>query len=97
MAKLNKSDVEHVAELARLGLTEKEKEKYKEQLSSILDYISQLNEVDTEGVEPIAHTLGLFNVTREDKVKPSTSRSKMLKNAPKKKDGYIKIKAVFEE
>lgn len=67
--KLTKQQVEHVAKLARLGLSEKEVEKFQTQLSGILDYVEQLNEVNTEGVEPTAQVTGLLNVTREDKVK----------------------------
>lgn len=96
MVKLTKEEVEHVAKLARLGLTEKEKKKFQKQLSSILNYVSQLNEVETKDVEPIAQITGLFNVTREDKVKPSTSRNKLLKNAPAKQNGYLKTKRILE-
>jgi len=96
MVKLTKKEVEHVAKLARLHLTEKEKAKFQKQLSSILDYISQLNQVDTKKVEPIAQITGLFNIFRKDEVEPGMPREKMLKNAPDKKDGFLKVKAVLE-
>lgn len=66
--KLTKEQVEHIARLARLGLTPEEIEKYQTELSSILDYVEKLNEVDTENVEPTAQVTGLKNVMREDKV-----------------------------
>ena len=59
-------DVEHVAKLARLELTEEEKQKYTKQLSDILKYANELNEVDTEGIEPMSHALPFYNVTRWD-------------------------------
>ena len=65
---LTKQDVEHIARLARLGLTEEEKEKFVTQLSSILDYVEQLKEVNTDGIEPTAQVTGLVNRTRPDNV-----------------------------
>lgn len=95
---ITKQDVEHIAHLARLGLSEEEKEKFAKQLSSILDYVEQLKEVDTEGVEPTAQVTGLENVYREDEIEASTdeTRDKLLKQAPSTKDDLIKTKAVFE-
>lgn len=69
MAKLSKSDVSHVAKLANLKLSESELEKFLKQLSSIVDYIGELSEVDTKGTEPTSQTTGLVNVTRIDEVK----------------------------
>jgi len=68
MSKLKKSDVEHVAKLSKLDFTDKELEKYQSQLSSVLDFFEQLNEVDTSGVEPTAQTTGLENITRSDEI-----------------------------
>ena len=96
MPKLSKKEVEHIAKLSRLDLTEKEKEKFAHQLSAILDYVSELKKVDTKGIKPIANITNLFNVEREDEITPSLSREKLLKNAPKQEKGYLKVKAVLE-
>jgi len=90
-------DVDHVAKLARLGLTEKEKKKFKKELSAILDFVEKLKEVKTEKVEPTAQVAGLENVTREDKGRARTKRERerLLKLAPQTKDGYVKVKAVL--
>lgn len=94
--KLSKKEVEYIAYLARLGITEAEKEKYAKQLSAILDYVEQLNELDTEEVEPIAHIAGLENVTRKDEIKNKPDRENLLKNVPDQKDGFIKVKSILE-
>lgn len=75
MAKLTRKDVLHVAKLAKLKLTDKEVEKYLQQLAKVVDYISQLSEVDTTGVEPTSQTTGLENVFRPDVVKTDQSLS----------------------
>ena len=95
---ITKQEVEHIAHLARLGLTEEEKEKFALQLSSILDYIEQLKEVDTKGIEPTAQVTGLENVYREDDAEEKNKevRDKLLKQAPSTEDDLIKAKAVFE-
>lgn len=94
---ITKDEVEHIAHLARLGLTEEEKEKFAQQLSSILDYVEQLKEVDTEGVEPTAQVTGLENIFRSDEIEDSDEiRDKLLKQAPAIEDDLIKTKAVFE-
>ncbi|MCX6806711.1 MAG: Asp-tRNA(Asn)/Glu-tRNA(Gln) amidotransferase subunit GatC [Candidatus Berkelbacteria bacterium] len=96
MPKLSKDEVEHIAKLSRLALTDKEKEKFREQISSILDYVKELDKVDTKNTEPIANITGLTDIVREDEIKPSMSREKLLKNAPAKENGYIKVKRVKE-
>ncbi len=88
---ISKKEVEHAAKLARLELTEEEKEKYTEQFSKILDYFNQLNAVDTEGVEPMAHVLPMKNVMREDKVELTYNREEILQNAPLEEDGFFKV------
>lgn len=96
--KLTKDQVRHVAKLARLGLTEKEVEKLQTQLSNILDYVGQLNEVDTEGVEPTAQVTGLTNVTRDDKVKTHAlaKPEKLIECSPLPIErNQIKVKSVF--
>lgn len=89
-------DVEHVAKLARLGLTEEEKEKFAGQLSSIISYVEQLNEVNTEGVEPMAHAIEFCNVFREDKVDEAGLRKELLSNAPQEEDGYFRVPRIAD-
>lgn len=92
-----KIDVSHVAKLANLPLTEKEKEKFEKQLNDILSYIEKLNEVDTKNIDPTSQVTGLENVTREDNASPSLSQEEVLQNTPKKHNGFFKVKAIFEE
>ncbi len=96
--KLLQKEVEHMAYLVRLGLTEEEKKKFSQQLSSILDYVEQLKEVDTSGVEPTAQVTGLENVMRADKIESGDkeTRDGLLANVPEKGDDLIKTKTVFE-
>lgn len=75
-------EVEHVALLARLALSEEEKQTFAEQLGLILEYANRLNELDTEGVEPLVNILPVFNVLRDDQVKPGSLREEILSNAP---------------
>jgi len=97
MAKISKEQVENIAKLARISLTEEEKVKYQTELSSILDWVEKLNEVDTKDVEPIGQITDLKNVLSEDKVEDyPVPREEILKNAPMKKDGFIKVKKVLD-
>ena len=90
------NQVKHIAKLSRLELTSAEEEKYAEQLSSILEYVNQLSEVDTEGVEPTANVTGLSNAMREDQVEESgLTNDDIVKNAPKFKDGHFVVPGVF--
>ena len=84
-------DVEHVAKLARLELTEEEKEKFTSQLGDVLKYVEQMNEVDTSNVEPMAHALDFVNVMREDEVKYEQTKEELMKNAPDAEDGFFKV------
>lgn len=95
--KLSKQQVEHVAKLARLGLTEKEKEKFRKELSAILSFVEKLNEVNTEGVEPTAHIAGLQNVMRQDEARSTNQevRENIMRLVPERKNGYVKVKAVL--
>lgn len=95
---LTEKEIEHLADLAKLELTGEEKMKLGKELSSILDYVQKLNEVDTSKVEPTAYALGLKNVMREDRrgEKPSKERSRyLLKQARELKDNHIKVKAIL--
>ncbi|OUM97873.1 MAG: asparaginyl/glutamyl-tRNA amidotransferase subunit C [Paenibacillaceae bacterium ZCTH02-B3] len=89
-------DVEHVALLARLELSDREKELFAGQLGAILRYIEKLNELDTDGVEPTSHVLPISNVMRDDEPRPSWPLDKVLENAPDKEDGQFKVPAVLE-
>ena len=95
--KLDKDQIEQIATLARLELTEKEKTMYAEQLSVVLDYIEMLDEVDTTGVEETCQVTGLQDVVREDfVVEASEETKKKLINAfPEKVGKLLKVKAVF--
>lgn len=95
---LSIQQVEHIAKLARLELTREEKEMYVSQLSSILDYVEKLNEVNTNGVEETSQVTGLINATREDepRVAPKELVEGILSNAPDKEEGLFKVKSVFE-
>lgn len=95
--RLTKDQVKHVAKLANLPLTAEEEEKYSGQLSKILDYVDQLNRVDTSNVEPTFNVTGQSNVMREDETTASLSQEETLLNAPKKQNGFFVTKGVFEE
>ncbi|MFH0936981.1 MAG: Asp-tRNA(Asn)/Glu-tRNA(Gln) amidotransferase subunit GatC [Candidatus Daviesbacteria bacterium] len=94
--KLTSSQVNKVAQLANLPLTSEEEQKYSEQLSKILDYIDQLNQAETENVEPIFNVTGLVNVMRKDEVEPSLPQSEATKNASNNRQGFFVTKGVFE-
>lgn len=89
-------DVEHVAKLARLELSMEEKQQFTEQLSAILKYAEQLNELNTDDVLPTSHSMPLINVMREDEVRPSLPIEKVFRNAPDAEDGQFKVPAVLE-
>jgi aspartyl-tRNA(Asn)/glutamyl-tRNA(Gln) amidotransferase subunit C len=95
--KLTAKQVKHIAELARLGLTEKERKKFQKELSAIFDFVEKLNEKNTEKVEPTSHITGLMNVTREDAAKEGNEaqRKKILGLAPDTQDGYVKVKSIL--
>lgn len=94
--KITKETIEHVANLARLKLTEQEKEKLTSEMGNILDYVDKLNELDTSKVEPTNHVLPIKNVFREDEVRESFNREKILANAPSSEDGCFKVPKVVE-
>ncbi|NCO80114.1 Asp-tRNA(Asn)/Glu-tRNA(Gln) amidotransferase subunit GatC [Candidatus Falkowbacteria bacterium] len=96
--KLSKQEIQGIAKLARLDLTEAELEKYGGQLSAVLSYINQLKEVDVKGVEPTAQVTGLENVLREDEVKNWDEKEieEALKDAPEREGRFIKVKRVIE-
>jgi aspartyl-tRNA(Asn)/glutamyl-tRNA(Gln) amidotransferase subunit C len=93
---VSREDVEYVARLARIELTDDQKNTLTSQLSSILGHIEKLNELDTEGVEPTFHVLEVTNVFREDEVCPSLPVEEVLKNAPARDDGFFKVPKIIE-
>ena len=84
-------DVEHVAKLARLELTEDEKELYTKQLGDVLKYVDQMNEVDTSNVKPMCQVIDFVNVMREDEVIHDISREDLMSNAPYEENGFFKV------
>lgn len=88
--------IEYVGILAKLELSEDEKEQEKKDMGSMLDYIDKLNELDTSGVEPMSHVFPVHNVFREDVVVNGDAREKMLANAPEKKDGSFVVPKTVE-
>ena len=97
MPGLTRADVEHVALLARLALTEDELERLTEQLDVILDHAAQVAALDTAGVEPTAHPLPLVNVLRDDDVRPSLDPAEVLAMAPATEDGRFRVPRILEE
>ena len=87
---LSKKEVEHIAWLAHIELSDQEKSLFTEQFNEILDYFKKIDEVDTEGVEPTYHVLDLRNVSRTDETTPSLPIEEALRNAPKKEKKFIK-------
>jgi aspartyl-tRNA(Asn)/glutamyl-tRNA(Gln) amidotransferase subunit C len=94
--KLSTSDVEYVAKLARLEITEAEKQKFTAQLNDILLYIDQLNELDTTGVAPMSHAIAVTNAFREDRVVESLGTQKALANAPSARGEFFRVPKVIE-
>jgi aspartyl-tRNA(Asn)/glutamyl-tRNA(Gln) amidotransferase subunit C len=95
--KLTAQEVRHVAELAKLALSDAEIEMFTEQLSTILEYAEQVQEVDTSSVDPTPYVLALQNVMAEDLPRPCFDNETALANAPDSEDGYFRVRAVFEE
>lgn len=93
---LTLKEVEHISELARLELTDEEKERYREQLSAILDYAQRLQEVDTSDIPPTSSVLPLSTDLRQDVPLAGLTPQETLQNAPDQKDGQFKVPAVFE-
>ncbi len=96
MSKVDKKTVEYVAELARINLTEDEKESLGQELSKIISYIGQLEELGTRNVEPLRDLTAKGDVFRQDTVTPSDCRGEILKNAPLGEGDYFKIPKVIE-
>lgn len=93
---ISREDVEHVAYLARLGLTDEEKAHFQEQLSHILEVMQVINRVKTDDIPPTAQVIPLGNVLREDEVRPCAPTEEILKNAPQREDSFFRVRPVLE-
>lgn len=93
---INDETIEYVGILAKLELSEDEKEQAKKDMGRMLDYIDKLDELDTDGVEPMSHVFPMQNVFREDVVTNSDTREELLSNAPEQKDGMFMVPRTFE-
>ncbi|MDQ0163212.1 Asp-tRNA(Asn)/Glu-tRNA(Gln) amidotransferase subunit GatC [Bacillus alveayuensis] len=96
MSRISKEQVKHVAHLARLAISEEEAEMFTSQLDAIITFAEQLNELDTENVEPTSHVLDMKNVMREDEPEQGLPREEVLKNAPDHKDGQFRVPSILE-
>jgi len=94
--RLTPEEVEHVALLGRLKLTEEERERFTTQLNSILGYFEQLQQIDTADVPPMSHAVAVTNVFREDEPQPSLTPEEALQNAPDREDDYFRVPRVIE-
>ena len=95
--KIDAGQVRKVARLSRLELTEAEVAEFAGQLSAILGYVEKMNELDTEGVEPLAHCLPMSNCFRDDCVKDSLGTEKTLENAPQRQDEFFKVPKILDD
>ncbi|MFH0924777.1 MAG: Asp-tRNA(Asn)/Glu-tRNA(Gln) amidotransferase subunit GatC [bacterium] len=94
--KIDKQQVEYVATLARLKISEEEKELFSSQLSDILGYVEKLNQLDTSGIEPTAHVISTQNIFREDRIRASLDMKEALREAPVKKNDFFEVPKVVE-
>ncbi len=95
MTTISTSDIQHLASLSSLALTDDEVDGLRQDLENIIGYIEQLGELDTAGVEPTYQVTGLENVWREDEVKPGISRDELLELAPEKQNNQVKVPQVL--
>ena len=95
--RISRADVAHVANLARLSLTDDELDRYTEQLADILQHAEDVAALDTSGVEPTAHPLPLRNVLRADEVRPSLDRDEVLAQAPAAENGMFRVPRILGE
>jgi len=94
--RLTPEEVEHVALLGRLKLTEEERARFTTQLNSILEYFEQLQQIDTTGVPPMSHAVAITNVFREDEPQPALTPDEALQNAPDRDNDYFRVPRVIE-
>ncbi|MBI5368745.1 MAG: Asp-tRNA(Asn)/Glu-tRNA(Gln) amidotransferase subunit GatC [Planctomycetes bacterium] len=88
--------VHHVADLARLGLTPEDQERYIAEMGRILGYVEKLNELNVDGVEPLVHPFDARNVFRSDEVRPCPDREEALANAPDRSEMFFRVPKVIE-
>ncbi|MCK5286336.1 MAG: Asp-tRNA(Asn)/Glu-tRNA(Gln) amidotransferase subunit GatC [Thermodesulfovibrionia bacterium] len=88
--------IDHIARLARLELSDNEKEFFAQQMTNIMEYFDKLNELDTRDVEPTSHVLSMKNIFRDDEQTPSLSREKALRNAPGRIDNFYRVPKIIE-
>ena len=88
--------IEQIASLSRIKLTDDEKDIFREQLTDILGYIEKLNELDTDDVQPMAHATSIKNIFREDQQKSSFPRQEILELSPSSANGFFKVPKVLE-
>lgn len=93
---LSRDEVLHIAQLARIGLTEDDVQRFQDQLSHILDQFEALRRIDTTGVPPTAFALPLENVMRDDAERPSCDVETILANAPQREGDYLRVRRVLE-
>ena len=95
--KISLEEVEHIAELARIELSGEEKKKFSDELSDVLGYVEQLQEVNTDGIEPMSQATGMVNVLREDVAEncDKNVRKKIIESFPEEKEGYVKVKQIL--
>jgi aspartyl-tRNA(Asn)/glutamyl-tRNA(Gln) amidotransferase subunit C len=94
--RIDRRQVEHIARLARLSISEEDKELFGSQLSTILEYIEKLNELDTADVEPTSHVVDLTNVMRDDVPAPSLPPEEALENAPDRDGTFYRVPRIIE-
>lgn len=94
---IDRETVDHVAKLARLALSEEERDRLREQLSTILGHINAISAADTSGVSASANILPMTNVMTQDASRPSTPTSALIENAPAREDGYFRVRAVMDD
>jgi aspartyl-tRNA(Asn)/glutamyl-tRNA(Gln) amidotransferase subunit C len=95
--KITMEEVDHVARLSRLSLTDAEKQRMRRELDGILSYIDKLRALDTEGVPPTSHAVPMTNVMRDDEPRPSFSQEEMLANAPDRSGEFFRVPKIIEE
>lgn len=96
MSRISTEEVKHVANLARLAVTEEEAEQMKKELDAIITFAEQLNELDTTNVKPTSHVLNMVNVLREDRATEGLPVEEVVKNAPDHQDGYIRVPSIMD-
>ncbi len=94
--RITTEEVRHISTLARVGMTDDEVERMRDQMSNILEQFDVLEQVDTMDVEPTGHSAGIRTVMREDSVEPSADRGDILSNAPRRQEDLIRVRAVLE-